>query len=135
MNWKILGLDPVLNKYGRIQRDIRPILRQGVDRAVKYVHSQVPPYPPPPATSLYIRTGTLGREIGTEVRTMGAQVVGIIGSPTVYSPWVISDRAVGGAGPQARQHKGRWWTLQGVVDKARGRVLDILRNTIRDLIQ
>ena len=121
-----------MNALGQVGVWAKPIM----DRAVKYVHSQVPSYPSPPSTSRYRRTGTLGRTITTEVRSLtGNDVVGSIGTRTVYAPWVISsEKGKDGRGPQAKVHKGRWYTLQGVVMGQADRVRQIFETEIRKLL-
>lgn len=54
-----------------------------------------------------------------------------------YSPWVISSEAVAevGAGPQASIHKGRWWTLQEVVNKTLGEVKRIYSEMLRNMLK
>lgn len=112
-----------------------PMLTSATKKAVLYVHSTVPPYPATRPNQKYIRTETLGRKITTEVRPVtGTRVVGVIGSDTVYAPWVISDKAVGKRGPQAWMHKDRWWTLQDVVRKARGKVKEIYQDALHKLV-
>ena len=103
----IFIIDRASGEIERIARGIRAYQLRATQKAVIYVHSTVPPYPPKPIGSSYRRTGTLGRQITTEVRTVGIDVVGLIGSPTVYSPWVISEKRVGSRGPQAWMHQGR----------------------------
>jgi len=134
MKITIRGLDRLNRRLDDIERDIRPTLRDATEKAVLYVHGQVPEYPSPPPRSTYRRTGTLGREIGTEVKELGSEIVGVIGTATVYAPWVISDRAVGSRGPQAGVHRGRWYTLQGVVKKARNAIIEIYQKAIHDLV-
>lgn len=132
VEWK--GLPELISKYNRIAGDMGPMLRGATQKAILYVHSTVPPYPAQPPNSDYIRTGTLGREVHTRVEELGSNVVGIIGTPTVYSPWVISDEQQKGRGPQARVHQGRWWTLQEVVRKARDVVVNIYLAELRALL-
>jgi hypothetical protein len=135
MEIRLKGFDEFDKKLAGIAGGMHGFLTTTTDRAVKYVHSKVPPYPTPPDGSTYRRTGTLGREIGTEVRSVGSEVVGIIGAATVYAPWVISDqRTEDGRGPQARVHEGRWWTLQETVRGNVQGVVDIYRQAIRKLI-
>lgn len=111
-------------------------LKADVQKALLYVHSTVPPYPPPPATSSYRRTGTLGRSITTmgsasgpalsRVEGAGSHVIGYVGSGVAYAPYVIDrDR-------QARWMK-HWWTLQDVVERARPGVLRIIEDAISKL--
>lgn len=124
---KIEGLERIgkrLEKIGSIKTE----LLETTDRAIKYVHSQVPPYPSMRSGQRYVRTGTLGRSIGTEVRTMGASVVGTIGTNIVYAPWVISSEK------QAWMHVGRWWTLQGIMRKARDGIVKIYEDMLKRLV-
>lgn len=132
----IYGLEKLDKKLKRIKRDVRPELEAATDEALGYVHSTVPGYPPPPPLSTYRRTGTLGRSITTEVKSIGRQVVGAIGTNLVYSPWVISkEELLDGRGPQAEVHEGRWWTLQGVVERAKDEVINIYRAAVRRMVR
>ena len=134
MNFRIVGIEALMKKLKKLSApELTSEMRKTTEKAVKYVHGQVPGYPPAPAGSSYGRTGNLGREINTEVKAMGTDIVGIIGSPTPYAPWVISDEAAGGIGPQAWMHKGRWWVLQGVVRKAQGVVNSFFDDMMRRL--
>jgi hypothetical protein len=132
----IHGLDKLRLKIRGIQGEqLLKEMEETTQKAVLYVHGQVPSYPPPPSMSTYRRTGTLGRQITTEVRTAGSSVLGVIGSPTPYSPWVISSETVpSGEGPQAEVHKGRWWTLQKVVEDARETVIGFYKDMIDRLL-
>jgi len=134
MIFKILGLDKLTAKLKRLTApQLTRELESTTRKAVNYVHGKVPAYPAPPIGSTYSRTGTLGRSITTKVVTMGSNVKGTIGSPTPYAPWVISDEPGGGAGPQAWMHKGRWYTLQGVVRKAQDAVNRFFEDMVRRL--
>lgn len=128
MSLQIKGMAELNRKLDRIRRDIRPEMRAATEKALAYVHSRVPPYPSPPPDSTYRRTGTLGRSITTQVRELGTQMVGVIGTNVVYAPYVIDEKR------QAAMHSGRWWTLQAVVRKARAGVRAIYRAAIRDLL-
>ena len=134
MNMKWIGLEALIKKLKRLSApELTREIEKTTRKAVMYVHGKVPAYPAPPVGSTYKRTGTLGRSINTKVITMGSDVVGLIGSPTPYAPWVISDEAAGGAGPQAKVHKGRWYTLQGVVKKAQDAVNKIFEDMVKRL--
>ena len=124
---KIEGMDKLrerLEKMGSINDE----LVETTDKAIKYVHSTVPPYPPTRPGQRYVRTGTLGRSIGTEVRSLGTSVVGVIGTAVVYAPTVISEDKQGSA------FVGRWWTLQGVMRKARDGVMKIYADMLKRLV-
>lgn len=135
MNVVINGLEKLVTKMNKIRTGMGPAVETSAKKATIYVHSQVPPYPTPPPMSTYRRTGTLGRTTYTEVRGLGSKAVGVIGNPMVYAPWVISDEAVGSAGPQAGVHKGRWYTLQGVVKKAHDTIVRIYREEVLKLFK
>jgi hypothetical protein len=135
MTVTVRGLDLPIARLKSIAANIKPTLRTATDRAVKYVHGQVPPYPPERPGQTYVRTGTLGREINTAVRDFGSEVYGVIGTPTEYAPWVISDTKVpDGRGPQAWMHQGRWWTLQEVVRGCRDAIVQIYEQAIAALV-
>lgn len=133
MNYKWIGVDKVLKILRRLSApELTSEIEKTTRKAVLYVHGRVPPYPAPPMGSTYKRTGTLGKGINTDVKVMGSDVVGTIGSPTAYAPMVISDEEVPGkGGPQAPVHKGRWYTLQGVVRKAQ----DAVNKFFEDMVE
>ena len=136
MNFKIRGLEALIKKLNRLSApELTSEMRKTTEKAVHYVHGKVPPYPAAPAGSTYKRTGTLGRSINTKVKTMGSDVIGTIGSPTPYAPWVISDKPVPGkGGPQTRTHTATgWYTLQAVVRKAQDAVNKIFEDMMRRL--
>lgn len=132
MNIKILGLEKLMAKLKRLSApELTREMEKTTRKAVMYVHGKVPAYPSPKPS--YSQTGNLGRSINTKVKTMGSNVEGTIGSTMSYAPWVISDEAAGGAGPQAWMHVGRWYTLQGVVKKAQAAINKIFENMVKRL--
>lgn len=131
------GLKKLIKKIKRLSApELTRELEKTTKKAALYVHGQVPPYPAPPVGSTYKRTGTLGRRINTQVKTIGGEIVGVIGSPTVYSPWVISDEEIDGVGPQTFTHKKTgWYTLQGVVKKAQDAINRFFEDMVKRLIK
>lgn len=130
MIYKILGLDKLTAKLKRLSApELTREMEKTTRKAVHYVHGKVPPYSsiPKPPGSTYVRQGTLGKSINTDVKTMGGNVVGTIGSALSYSPYVIDEKR------QAGIHKGRWYTLQGVVKKAQAAVNRIFNDMVRRL--
>lgn len=117
------------------------------ENAKKYLHANVPAYPPKPAGSTYIRTGNLGTGLGS---SMSGGATG--GMPTIYQTRRLGvgayvsevgsstphyNELVIGEGRQAWMHQGRWWTevkwlataVEGVVkafDKAADRMAAFL---------
>lgn len=131
------GHREIAERLERMRAEYPSGIRRAMMEAIYYVHSTVPRYPQKPPESTYRRTGTLGRSINTEVRAVGTDMVAAIGTNVVYAPWVISSEPVAGppaAGPQAWVHVGRWWTLQRVVEDARGRVDEIIDRCIARII-
>lgn len=106
------GADELSAKLKRMGEGFDTFMDQTMTKAVLYVHSQVPPYPPEPPASTYTRRLLLGKSITTEVRGIGAETVGVIGTNISYAPWVISEDQ------QAWMHVGRWWTLHQVARNA-----------------
>lgn len=106
-------------------------LRSEADHSAQYLKDRVPPYPPPVPFSRYSRTGTLGRSYYTEVRSVGKGYVGVLGNRAEHAPWVISSEMVGGLGPQAAVHAGRWYTLQEHLDSHHRVILGFFESTVR----
>lgn len=134
---RIKGLAELRSRYGAAGKVIDRELHEGTQRAVLYVHSTVPPYPPKPAGSTYRRTVQLGRATTTEVRPLGGGgFVGTIGNNMKYAPWVISTEVVGSRGPQTKTHKEHgWWTLQEVVGAATEEVYRILHEAVISILR
>lgn len=158
---EIRGLQELDENFRRMADEVHDFLVRTTDKSVKYVHSQVPPYPSPsrgpyPFVSVkqylfviiniikgtlqvpYRRTGSggIGGSITTEVRELGTDVIGVIGTNKDYAPWVISSEVVPmGTGPQAAYHRGVWWTLQEEVNKSWDGVVRIFESALRDFIR
>ena len=134
----IRGNQPVEEKLKRGQT-FATILKPAMKDAVLYVHSQVPPYPPAPATSTYSRTGTLGRSVTSlagmapgalsDVNPLSGGVIGVVGTNVKYAGYVIDRNR------QAHMHKGRWWVLQDVVEKAKPGIKKILQKAVNELLK
>ena len=119
----IIGIERLTEKLVRIQVGIQPVGERSMLEAIEYIHQETPAYPVRPPASTYVRTGTLGRSVhgmrgdaegslSRVERGLGSDVVGFVGTNIEYAPWVISEDK------QAKMHRGRWWTLQGVVRKS-----------------
>ena len=141
------GLDEVIAKYERIERDMPQALTKTMTRAVIYAQGQIPAYPSPPPGSAYRRTGTLGRVVTsfpgvsggrnlgggggtgdgvplTRVEPIGGGVRGVIGGRLEYLPTVV------GEGTQGRAFRGRWWTLEKVIRGAKAGIIKVFRADI-----
>lgn len=133
----ILGLDRLNKRLTRVNKDLTPKLEAAQEEANLVVLGNIPGYPPPIATSPYKRTGTLGRNFSQRVDRLGGnQIVGYVGNPTKYAPWVISEKKLSdGRGPQARVHRDRWYTLQKVVEDSAKDILRVLRGAVKDILR
>jgi len=132
---EVEGLNELVASINSIVSGKQDAIARGMTTAMLRTHDRLPGYPPEPPNSTYVRTLELGRKIYTDVETIGGDTVGVIGDPVVYAPWVISDEEiVGGIGPQAKVHKGRWWILQEEVRKAMPEIASILGDALIDLV-
>ncbi len=129
------GLQDLIDKLE--PRAIRAPLRSGMYRGLLIIHGRLPPYPPAPPNSTYIRTGTLGRSISERVQDTEDGIVGLIGtnvtrqsSSSGYAEYVI-----GGPAEQAWMHEGRWWQLPDEVEKNVGVVAEQLEQALEDALR
>ena len=93
-------------------KEMEEALRTGLRGAADLIRADIKTYPPAPAGSSYVRTGTLGRSWASKVSKLEA----IIGNVTAYA------RYVQGADTQAWMHRGRWRTTAQV---AKARTADV----------
>lgn len=133
---RIEGLEELKRKFEEMPAMLNQLMKTEMERSMEFIHGRVPAYPPPPPGSTYQRTLTLGKSINTEVKALGGDVTGEIGTNVVYAPYVISSEETrDGRGPQAWMHKGRWWTLQEVVEKAMGAVTNRFQKMVDRLLK
>ena len=125
VSFKVEGLDELRARFkqwpGKFSARLGLTMRASLD----VLRENVPAYPARPDKSKYVRTGTLGRTLGAGIQGEPAgtpdiyQVVNrtgyheaSFGSKLDYAPYVIGERE------QAWMHKGRWWTIKTVAEKA-----------------
>jgi hypothetical protein len=126
---EIRGLDELLQRMRKFPDKLDASLRVTMQAAMLALWENVPPYPPPPSDSTYVRTGTLGRTLGSgegggrsggqpsiyEVRELGAGMEGHFGTNLGYAPHVIGDET------QAR-NMGHWWKISVIAEKAKDKI-------------
>jgi hypothetical protein len=85
---EVNGIDQIFSKFDRVTAfdTLEPPMQRGVLRMQNYMQD----YPPAPAHSHYIRTGTLGRRWTTQIDRSSDGLIGRIGNNTSYGPWVQS---------------------------------------------
>lgn len=146
MNLKldVEGLDEVIARMRAFPRQLKRAIHTTLEAALLVVWENVPPYPPAPPDSPYVRTGTLGRSLGSgegggrsasqpdiyEIRTEGDFEVGEFGTRLEYAPYVIGDRDE----DQIEPFRSYWWTLpQTVANAARAKVTKLFQDMAQEL--
>lgn len=132
----IRGLDEIIERLRRKDEKVKQGTKVAMDASLLVLWQNVPPYPNKPEDSNYDRTGTLGRTLGSgegggqsalnptiyEVREMGeANYEGHFGTDLNYAPSVIGDE------DQAWMHRGRWWQMHDIREKAQERIEKIFQ--------
>lgn len=140
-----------LRKWKQAQRRLPELMTESIDEGMKHIQDEVPAYPRASRKPFifvsekqrryvmaairdgrieipYRRTGSggIGGSINTEVRKLGSDIVGVIGSNKVYAPYVIDEDR------QAAYHEGTWWTLQKVV---RDSIADFIKIVARNVLR
>ena len=113
-------------------KETAKVFPAGMDASLLILWENVPPYPPPPTTSTYRRTGTLGRTLGSSmsggksggqasiftVKKLGQGYEGRFGTNLDYAEHVI------GEGTQAA-HMSHWWTITKIADDAKDKIIKL----------
>lgn len=108
---EVRGLRQLQRNFARSRKIVEVEMRRGLEMIVRKIQAEAARYPPPPPASTYRRTGTLGRSIVGEVKGLGREMRGIVGSSIPYAQYVISEKK------QAWMHRGRWQTLEALKRK------------------
>jgi hypothetical protein len=111
-------------------------MRNLMEKSMRVLWENVPPYPPKPEASKYRRTGTLGRSLGAEgakptvysIKGSGANMAGTFGTNLSYAQYVIDPER------QAYMHKGRWWTMNTIKEKSLDKINKIWETFIKTLL-
>jgi hypothetical protein len=120
----IEGLDELRDRMAQFPGKFQRVIAKTLEASLLKLWENVPPYPPAPASSEYVRTGTLGRTLGAggqrpdiyEVKQEGGFQVASFGTKLGYAPYVIGDNE------QAWMHQNRWFVLGDVLNKSVGAI-------------
>ena|SRR3972149_6096670 len=136
---RIRGVAELDKKLGAFSSGLQLVVEDASRKAVTYVWSEIPDYPAQPLGSTYQRTLTLGRTISawagvmrdalSRIEPAFGMVKAFLGTALNYAHWVIDED------DQAWMHKGRWWTLQGVVRGARDGIVQVYATALRDYVR
>ena len=131
---QIEGLNEIIQRMSGFPTKLGETLKKTMEASLLTLWENVPPYPPPPATSTYKRTGMLGRSLGSsetggksgsvpqiyEIKQLGSgQLEGGFGTRLGYAPRVI------GEGTQENPWAGYWWHMGTIEKKAEGKIIEL----------
>lgn len=123
----ITGTDRVAARLGRAGGIGK--LRAPMVRSMARLHQSISVYPPPPKTSKYVRTGTLGRKWVTNITQSVGEIIGKIGNNTIYAPRVQSHLF------QAWFHRRTGWqTDRQVLMRERDAIVRDFQQAIREAL-
>lgn len=135
------GLKEVVNKLQYFPKKLKALQKTGMDASMLVLWENVPPYPPPPGTSTYRRTGTLGRSLGSsegggnaggqpqiyQVKGLGSNTVeGRFGTKVSYAEYVIGENQAG--------HMGHWWKLSSILEKASEKIVAVWQEIVQTAV-
>lgn len=117
---KVEGLEELRTRFARYPNEYNKSVNLTMKASLLKLLEKVPGYPPQPPTTDYIRTGTLGRTLGSsesggkgggqpdifDVRNRPRYTEGRFGTKLKYAQYVIGDYAT-----QQARHMRHWWTL------------------------
>jgi len=116
MSVKITGLAALYKKLDAAAAT--KTLEAPMSRAVYLIQAAMQNYPPAPADSTYVRTGTYGRRWTTKITRAVNGISGRVGNNTRYAPWVGSQMF------QTGTHRRTGWpTDAGAVAANQGDIL------------
>ena len=139
----VKGLDELLAKMRAFPDKLNAAIKSKMDDALLVLWENVPAYPPEPEDSSYTRTGTLGRTLGSsegggkggaypdiyEVHPLGSAsgYEGRFGTNLDYAPSVVDPEE------QAAVHRGRWWTMTTIAEKAHDKIVAVFQGLADEL--
>lgn len=140
VNIQIEGLDELRARFGKFKGIFDRELKSTMTASLYALQENVPEYPEQSTDTDYIRTGTLGRSLGSgfqggrvgrpdifEVKRLGNGMQSAeFGSRLKYAPYVIGDKE------QAWMHY-RWWRISDVAKRAAGKITKLFNDLTKDM--
>lgn len=138
------GLNDLIHRMRAYPVKLTAALAHTMATALLVLWENVPPYPPQPDDTEYIRTGTLGRTLGSseaggmlgrpdiyQIKKLGDEgLMGVFGTALDYGPYVIGDE------DQAAQNS-HWWTMRTIAERSSAKVLrlfEVLGDKLADFL-
>lgn len=124
------GLDELIARMNAFPNELIKVNAVAMSASLNTFWEKVPPYPQQSPGSTYVRTGTLGKSLGSSmsggasggkpniytIRSLGAgNVEGKFGSRLSYAPAVIGES-------QAPAFDGRWWNIKTIAERATSKI-------------
>lgn len=145
MDVKITGIDELVKKLGEVKT--AEFLRKPMQAALSVLEEDAKTYPPASGkkqpfktakqrrwffaalkrgeiTVPYRRTRTLGRAWNRKISVSGGRVVGVLGNPVAYAPYVMENAK------QSRYHSGTWKTDRIIMIDNEKKVVSIFNRFI-----
>ena len=131
---EIRGLKELFARFKGYPKKFAKVVKKTTFAALLVLWENVFPYPPPPSLGGYVRTGNLGKSLGTgmsggkmgqpdilKVTKLGnAGFVGKFGSRLGYAPKVIGD-----IGQQDSFFAQYWWRLEQVIAPSMEKIMKL----------
>lgn len=138
---EVEGLDELRRNFQQFPNEFNRTLKKAMDSSLVVIWENVLPYPAKPENSSYDRQGILGKSLGVgmtgakigkpdiyQVRGMGSGMQeASFGTRLEYAPYVIGDEE------QAKVHRGRWWTISKVAERATGKITKVFQLMVQNL--
>ncbi len=140
---EIIGIKAIRNRLRQFPQVYNHHIKQTLSWSVHKLWENVPPYPPKPQGSKYIRKGSagLGGSLGSGI-SGGKQgekqptIFRIVkqgerfynaefGTNKEYAPFVIGERQAG--------HMGHWWTIKKIARKSKPDILKAFKAMAKEL--
>lgn len=133
----------LLQRLNNYPRQTDAVMTKTTEAALLTIQEHVPSYPPELPNQRYRRTGMTGRSLGVgqsggvvgppdikTVKKVGATgYEGTFGTRLSYAAEVIGD------GTQKPIHRGRWWTMKTVAQRATAKVIRVYEIASTELVK
>lgn len=149
----LVGDDHLVIKLDKITAWAERDIRDTVAEACQYVVDHLPPDPAPSGRSMlpfiksekqlrwlmwainsgaitvpYPRTGETRNSFKQEVKSLGAEFIGTVGSSRTSAIWTLDEKR------QAAYHKGTWWTLQAEFRKMKQGITKVFEAALKRVV-